>query len=125
MEYFAKQYANAIYKETGDTICITDMDEVIAAEGDNSKDMIGKPISGELENMALRRKSVIANKKDRAFIKIVDGEVEYKNEIVCPIISGGDVVGTVSLLCNNEKKIGELEEKLINCAASFLSKQFE
>ena len=67
----------------------------------------------------------MANNKDRRFINIVEGRGDFQNEIIHPIISGGDVVGTVSLLVGDDKEIGEIEEKMVKCAASFLARQFE
>ncbi|MBE5935777.1 MAG: AbrB/MazE/SpoVT family DNA-binding domain-containing protein [Lachnospiraceae bacterium] len=125
MEFFAKQYAGALVGELGGIVCITDMDEIIAVEGGNLKNLIGKSISHELEKVALERKIVRANIKDRNFIKIVDEELEIKNEILCPIISSGDVVGTVLFMNNKDSEMGDLEEKLVKCAAIFLAKQFE
>ena len=125
MEYFAKQYAQALAGELGGVICITDMDEVIAVEGVNSKGLLGRPISLDLEKVAVERKVFKANCKERNFVKIVDNEFEFYNEVICPIISSGDVVGTISFLNKNDKNIGDLEEKLVKCAAIFLAKQFE
>ena len=101
------------------------MDEVIAIEGGYAKELPGRPISASLEKVALERKVIKANKKDRKFIKITDTDVEFFNEIICPIISSGDVVGTISFMGKKEKEIGDLEEKLVRCAAIFLAKQFE
>lgn len=125
VEVFARQYASALAGELGGVVCITDMDEVIAIEGGYAKELLGRPISASLEKVALERKIIKANKKDRKFIKITDTDVEFFNEIICPIISSGDVVGTISFMGKKEKEIGDLEEKLVRCAAIFLAKQFE
>ena len=125
IEYFARQYAVALASEIGATVCITDMDEVIAIEGGGSRDLLGRPISNSLEKAAVERKVIVANNKDRRFINIVEGRGDFQNEVIHPIISGGDVVGTVSLLTGDDKEIGEIEEKMVKCAASFLARQFE
>ena len=125
IEYFAKQYAAALASEIGATVCITDMDEVIAIEGAYSKDMLGRPISDSLESAAIERKVIVASNKERKFINIVEGRGNFKNEIIHPIISGGDVVGTVALLTGDDKEIGKIEERMVRCAAVFLARQFE
>ena len=51
--------------------------------------------------------------------------MDYFSEIICPIISNGDVVGTICFMGKKEAEIGNLEEKLVKCAAIFLAKQFE
>ena len=48
----------------------------------------------------------------------------YLDEAVCPIISEGDVIGSVILLNRDEKKkFGELEQKVAQSAADFLGRQ--
>ena len=42
-----------------------------------------------------------------------------------PIISGGDITGSVISLTGGEHHTAELEAKLIQTAASFLAKQLE
>ena len=55
-----------------------------------------------------------------------EGEPEYVNEAVSPIICEGDVIGAVLLLNNDPKgKMGEVEQKLILSAAGFLGRQME
>lgn len=125
IEYFAKQYAAALASELGVTVCITDMDEVVAIEGNYARDLLGRPISEALERTALKRMIVRANSVERRFVQIVEGRGEFTSEIIYPIISGGDVVGTVSILSTGEKELGEIEEKMIKCAALFLARQFE
>ena len=125
VEFFAKQYAVALASELDGTVCITDMDEVIAAYGNSGKELLGKQISSDLEKIALERKILKAYRKDKNFINIVDENLEYFGEIICPIISSGDVVGTIIFLGKREREIGDLEEKLVKCAAIFLAKQFE
>ena len=50
----------------------------------------------------------------------------YSQEIICPIISGGDVMGTVVFLHKEEhKKFSEVEEKMAAVAAEFLGRQME
>ena len=73
------------------------------------------------------RESVVAGFHDKNFIKLTkEGEEEFSNQVICPIISDSDVVGTVSILDRNEKKkFGEMEQKVALCAANFLGRQME
>lgn len=49
---------------------------------------------------------------------------EYSDEAICPIISEGDVIGSVVLLNRDEKKkFGEMEQKVAQSAADFLGRQ--
>ncbi|NLX62157.1 MAG: stage V sporulation protein T, partial [Tissierellia bacterium] len=51
---------------------------------------------------------------------------EYTAQVIAPIIMQGDPIGTVMLVSKNpEDKVTELEIKLVETAAGFLSKQME
>ena len=48
------------------------------------------------------------------------------SQVVYPIISDGDAIGTVILLSKDEKtKMTEVEKKVVQSAASFLGSQME
>ena len=47
-------------------------------------------------------------------------------QVICPILCEGDVIGGVMILGKDEKrKLGETELKLASCAAGFLGRQME
>ena len=59
---------------------------------------------------------------------LIEGEnpSKYKAQIIAPIISDADAIGTVILFSlDNNKKISNVEYKLVQSAASFLGKQME
>lgn len=64
---------------------------------------------------------------DRKFTVIVSGQnAELKWQVVSPIICAGDAIGSVVILAKDgRKKPGELEQKMILCAAGFLGRQME
>ena len=126
IKYFVKQYVEALASEIGHLVCITDRDEVIAASGSNSKEFIGKAITNELEIIIDKRRVTIAKESEIRFIEIIENQDRYASEIIAPIISEGDVVGAIIVLSKDENSLlGELEIKLVNCAVTFLGKQFE
>lgn len=51
---FAEEYAEALVQTTGLTACITDRDVVVAAAGSGSRELDGKEISMELDEVNLR-----------------------------------------------------------------------
>ena len=89
--------------------------------------MITKSISAELEDRIEKRQALMASKGDRGFIPVAEGDNgEFVQEAICPIISEGDVIGSVILLNNDpKKKMGEVEQKLIQSASGFLGRQME
>lgn len=124
---FAKQYAEALAQTTGNIVCITDRDQVIAFSGGPKKDMIQKPISRQLEALIDGRENLIASREDKKFIPIINGETDdFQSQVLCPIICEGDAIGAVIVTSREAKnKFGEMEQKLAAVAAGFLGKQME
>ena len=88
---------------------------------------IGKDISNELENKLEKRESYLAVKGERNFISLFEEmPEEYAGQAICPILSEGDIIGGVILLEQDaRRKMGEVEQKLIQAAAGFLGRQME
>lgn len=123
---FAKQYAEALAQTTGNVICITDRDQIIAVSGGSKKDMLMQPISQQLENVIDGRENVMATRDERKFIPITQGEEEFQAQAISPIICEGDAIGSVIITTKEPKtKFGETEQKLTSSAAGFLGKQME
>ncbi len=91
------------------------------------KEIISKPITRDLEEVINERENILASKEDKNFIKIVaDDESEYTYQVIYPIISEGDAIGSVIMLTKDPKvKFGEVETKLASTAAAFLGRQME
>ena len=126
MSTFAKQYAESLAQVSGHTAMISDRDQFIAVSG-GMKNLLAKNISSELEDRIEKRQAVMASKGERGFISVAEGDGgDYVQEAICPIISEGDVIGSVILLNTDpKKKMGEVEQKLIQSASGFLGRQME
>ncbi|MBR1391717.1 MAG: stage V sporulation protein T [Lachnospiraceae bacterium] len=127
LSQFAGQYAESLAQTTGQLVCITDRDHVVAAAGSGKKEFDGKPISRQLEEVIEDRKNVVAQKGDGKFIKVtLDDNGEHVSQAISTIICEGDAIGSVILYNKDEKnKIGEAESKLAVTAAGFLGRQME
>ncbi|MCK9478529.1 MAG: stage V sporulation protein T [Firmicutes bacterium] len=123
---FATQYCETLSKTSGHPVIITDKDNIIAVSGASKKELSEKKISSEIEKV-MTEKDVFVQKNDtNKRIPIIDGIDKYIASIVYPIISEGDTVGSVVFMSDDEnKKTGEIEEKLAQVASSFLGKQME
>ena len=66
---FASTYAESLYEITGDLVCITDCDSVVAVAGPKRREYDGKPLSRDLEQLIERRGSIQAEAADTAFIR--------------------------------------------------------
>ena len=123
LNVFAKEYAEALAQSSGMVACITDHDQVVAG----SREYVGKPISKALEDAITERSSVFANGNDRSRIPVTQEQREpLYSQIMQPIISAGDTIGSVLLLGKNERDVmGESEKMLIRTASGFLGRQME
>ena len=89
--------------------------------------MLNKPVSSSLESLIEGRKGLAATAKDKGYVPLVENETErYSYEVICPIISEGDAIGSVVIASKDEKTpMGEVEKKLAAAAAGFLGRQIE
>ncbi|WP_310604111.1 stage V sporulation protein T [Anaerosporobacter sp.] len=127
LSQFAKQYGDALSQTTGHVVFITDRDQFISVSGTNKKDIVGKQISKDLENVVNERESVSAASADKTFIRVGSEEDnEYTAEVISPIICEGDAIGAVIILTKDAKiKLGDTEVKLAAAASNFLGRQME
>ncbi|MBR3614086.1 MAG: stage V sporulation protein T [Clostridia bacterium] len=126
---FASTYADTISKTTGHITCITDKDTVIAVAGGSKKDFLEKSLSKELEEV-LENKEIFKSKENNEIsIPITQNEGReriYNSQVIYPIITDGDVVGSVILLAKEpNKKMGDVEDKVAQSAAGFLGTHLE
>ncbi len=126
MTTFAKQYAESLAQVSGRGVLISDRDQFVAAAG-GYKQLLGTPVSKQVDEKNNNREMFLASKGDRNFISVCDEvEGEYVHQAIAPIICEGDMIGCVILLENdNKSKMGEVEQKLAQSAAGFLGRQME
>lgn len=121
---FAAQYAETLHK-TGDlAVIICDRDAVIASAGVPRKDFLDKRLTSELEKRIEARTLYVARDSEPLFA--TEFSEEFTVRCMMPIITEGDVIGCVASLGEDKESTpGETEIKLVQTAASFLSKQLE
>ena len=119
---FAQEYSDSLYETTGHVAIITDRDAVVAISGAPKKQWIDKSVVAVVEEAMESRSSMTIRKGDRS----EDDQWDYAMQVIAPIISQGDPIGTVILGTTEAKlQLGELEQKLCETAAGFLAKQME
>ncbi len=126
---FATEYAETLAKTTGHIACITDKDTIIAVSGGSKKEYLEQGISPELEQIMDEKENYTSKDNNDVSIPITKNENNAKKnnaQVVYPIIADGDVIGTVILLSKDENvKMSEVEQKVVQSAASFLGTQME
>ena len=126
---FATGYAETLAQTTGHIACITDKDTIIAVSGGSKKEFLEQDVSQELEKL-MEDKEVYTSKENSdmamPITKNDTNEKKNKSQIVYPIISNGDTIGTVILMSKDSNtKMNEVEKKVAQSAATFLASQME
>ena len=126
---FATNYAETLAKTTGHIACITDKDTVIAVSGGSRKEFLEQDLSRELEKI-MDDKEVYTSKNNNdiavPITKNDNNDRKFNAQVIYPIISQGDVIGSVILMSKDtNKKMNETELKVAQSAAGFLSGQME
>ena len=128
---YAQEYANSLSTVSKAIVIITDKDQVVAATGSLKKDIMNKPISNNLLKIINERAMYVASNKSK-IVDIVNMPNNNANiakdngishQIIQPVISDGDAVGVVIMLLKEGLNVTEVEKKLINVAALFISNQ--
>lgn len=126
---FATEYAETLARTTGHIACITDKDSVIAISGGSKKEFLEQGISNDLEKIIEDKEVYISHEKNNKSIPITKSNItdRTKNaQVVYPIISSGDAIGSVILISKEENsKMSDIEKKVAQSAASFLGAQME
>ncbi len=120
---FAESFAQAIIRCSTLPVLICDRDSCVAAAGIPKKDVFEKSVSPTLEEFMENRKEYVleSDKKEYA----LDG-ADFTVAFACPIITAGDLVGSVMLINDGDGKIPtDSDKNLVRVAAQFLSKQME
>lgn len=125
---FASEYAESLYETLGFDCVITDSDSVVAVSGVFDKEYLNTRISSDLERI-IEKRDVYNSLKEKEMIRISLEQADidiYTSQVVVPIISQGDPIGTIIFMSeNSDKEIGEVEINVLKTAANFLAKQME
>ena len=112
VDEFAAQLCDTLSKSTGTSVAVTDRDSVIAAAGSARRDLIGKRISPQLEQIMEDRGIYRAVPSERS-VFVTESLDRYCATIAAPIISEGDALGLVVFIgTEGESAAGETEYKL-------------
>ncbi len=119
---FAQEYSDSLYETTNHIAIITDRDAVVAVSGAPKKQWVDKNVVAIVEEAMESRRTITTRAGEHP-----EGEQwDFAMQVIAPIISEGDPIGSVILGTNESNlNLGELEVKLCETAAGFLAKQME
>ena len=106
----AAGFTKSISTVTGCLVCVSDQEQIVAANGPEQKNYLGKSISSRLEE---------------AILENTDNTTPLP-ELIFPILSSGDAIGSV-ILCGKDRESlpGDTEKKLLQVAATYLGREME
>lgn len=128
---FAREYCDSLFESSGHTALIADREQIVAASGAGKKDFLHQPIGSAVETVMNGRRTEMWNnlsEAKQARLSPIQTERDMStgilSQVMSPIIVEGDAIGAV-ILCTKQPGIlmGDIESKLTETAAGFLSKQ--
>ena len=126
---FASGYAETLSKTTGHIAFITDKDTIIAVSGGSKKEYLEQDVSQELEQLMEDKEVYTSKENSDVAMPITKNDNQQKKnnaQVVYPIISNGDTIGTVILMSKEpNNQMNEVEKKVAQSAATFLGSQME
>ena len=125
LQDMAGQICDAIGTNLGRIAAVTDRDSIIALSGAPKRELIDKPNSQELDRlMEQRRHYRYVPGSD--LIRATESSDRYHLGVAAPILSQGDLMGSVLLLMGDDRTpLPESDQKLVQTMAGFLGKQME
>lgn len=125
LQEFASQMCESIGSATGLIAAVTDRDSIIALHGAPKRDLMDKPNSPGLEKLMEGRKPYLYQ-SGQTPIAASEGIEKYHLGVVAPILSQGDLMGSVLLLLGeNDAPLQSGEQSIAKTAAGFLGRQLE
>ena len=103
MEKILFQYINVLNDIILNNVLITNRDEVIACQENKKYDFLNKNIGNDISLILESRNSVLSNEEKS--IELIEGKSFNVNYYVKPILSNGDLIGSIIIFGN--KKIDE------------------
>ena len=125
LDEFAAQFCETLSKSTGSIVAVTDRDSVIAVAGGGRRELMGKRITADLEQIMEDRRIYQYTGEDRRF-PVCDSSDKLTTAVAAPILSEGDVLGLVLFVSTEGDALtGETEYKLAQTIAAFLGRHME
>ena len=118
---YAENYANLLFKMIEIPVIIADRERVVAVSSGLSKnDVIGKSVSVEFDRLMQKRKVYTATSES---VLYPIQNVPHKGLVCIPIVSYGDLIGSIILVDINSVKATETHIKLGQFVASLFGEQ--
>lgn len=124
LEDFAAQFCDTLARNTDFTAAVTDRDGIVAVAGAGKRELLGKNLSPQLEQI-MEQRSIYQYRSGQERLPVSESAGQYAAAVAAPILCGGDVLGLVLFVSAEDRLPGEGEYKLAQAVAGFLGKHME
>jgi len=124
LEDFAAQFCDTLSRSTEFTAAVTDRDTIIAVSGSGRRELLGKQITSQLEEL-MEQRSIYQLQPQETPIPVIAGSDTLTTAVAAPILCEGDVLGLVLFVSDGGQLPGDGEYKLAQTVAAFLGKHME
>ena len=124
---FASALVESMAQTLGVLVCVTDRDYVIAAAGNGKREIEGKILDEQIQMAIDQRVYRVCTNDKKEFVKIIQDETNsYTRQAIATILSHGDSIGAVVILCKeNGTNKDETLLQVAKMAAGFLGRHME
>ena len=124
VEDFAAELCETMSRSTGSVCAVTDRDTVIAVAGGGKRELLGKRITADLEQIMESRK-IYQFTGEGEMLPVTEGGSLY-TAVAAPILAEGDLLGLVLFVAGEGgAATGDTEYKLAQTIAAFLGRHME
>ena len=124
LDDFAAQLCETMSRSTGAICAVTDRDSVIAVAGGAKRELLGKGITAQLEQVMENRR-IYQYDGQGPQIPVSDSSDRLMAIVAAPILSEGDLLGLVLFISDSPAAAGDAEYKLAQTVAAFLGRHME
>ena len=124
LDDFAAQLCETMSRSTGAICAVTDRDSVIAVAGGAKRELLGKGITAQLEQVMENRR-IYQYDGQGPQIPVSDSSDRLMAIVAAPILSEGDLLGLVLFISDSPVAAGDAEYKLAQTVAAFLGRHME
>ena len=125
VEDFASELCETMSRSTGSVCAVTDRDTVIAVAGGSKRELMGKRITPELEQIMESRK-IYQYTGEGQPLQVTEGIDSLLTTVAAPILAEGDLLGLVLFISSDPAAVtGDTEYKLAQTIAAFLGRHME
>ena len=125
VEDFAAELCETMSRSTGSVCAVTDRDTVIAVAVGSNRELMGKRIPPELEQIMESRK-IYPYPGEGQPLQVPAGIDSLLTPVAAPILAEGDLLGLVLFISSDPAAVtGDTEYKLAQTIAAFLGRHME